>query len=179
VIVEAGARVLGAGGWAAFTTNRVAEVAGVSIGSLYQYFPDKMALIAAIRERHMQDCLRVLRDVLASNLEGAALARHLVGGLIAIHDTAPGLHRVLLEEVPQGPGLRLADENPDERDYMLQFARILVRLKQGTKRADAGPDAQMVSDAVDGVIHNATRRGQLHEPALQAGLEALVLAAAG
>jgi AcrR family transcriptional regulator len=40
-IVEAAARILGDQGWAGFTTNKVAEAAGVSIGSYYQYFPDK------------------------------------------------------------------------------------------------------------------------------------------
>ena len=56
-IVDAGARVLAEDGWAAFTTNRVAERAGASIGSLYQYFPDKLSLVEAIRRRHLDDCL--------------------------------------------------------------------------------------------------------------------------
>lgn len=50
-ILEAAAHVLDRGGLAAFNTNRVAERAGVSIGSLYQYFPHKDALMAALIER--------------------------------------------------------------------------------------------------------------------------------
>ena len=56
-IIEAGAHVLSELGWAGFTTNKVAEAAGVSIGSLYQYFPDKLALVDAIRRRHFDHVL--------------------------------------------------------------------------------------------------------------------------
>lgn len=42
-------------GPASLTTNRIAEVAGVSIGSLYQYFPDKQSIVAALLERHAAD----------------------------------------------------------------------------------------------------------------------------
>lgn len=50
-LLDATARILGKGGYAALTTNRVAEVAGVSIGSVYEYFPNKQALLAALTER--------------------------------------------------------------------------------------------------------------------------------
>ena len=59
VIVEAAARVLGRRGWARFTTNEIAAVAGVSVGSLYQYFPNKLAIAEAIRQRHLDEVLRV------------------------------------------------------------------------------------------------------------------------
>ena len=52
-ILEGAAQVLEAGGLAAFTTNAVAERAGVSIGTLYQYFGDKNALIRALAEREL------------------------------------------------------------------------------------------------------------------------------
>ncbi len=51
VILEAAARVLATESLSGFNTNRVAEVAGISIGSLYQYFPNKAALTAALIER--------------------------------------------------------------------------------------------------------------------------------
>src|SRR5690349_24836551 len=53
-IVEASAQVLEAGGLASFTTNAAAERAGVSIGTLYQYFADKQALLRALAKREMK-----------------------------------------------------------------------------------------------------------------------------
>ncbi len=50
-IVEAAARILETEGQAGLTTNHIARRAGVSIGSLYQYFPDKNAVLAAIVRR--------------------------------------------------------------------------------------------------------------------------------
>ena len=49
VIKEAAAHILREQGLQGFTTNKVAERAGVSIGSLYQYFPSKESLIAEIK----------------------------------------------------------------------------------------------------------------------------------
>ena len=54
-ILAATARVLVKQGFDGLTTNAVAEAAGVSIGSLYQYFPNKEALVAALIERHVED----------------------------------------------------------------------------------------------------------------------------
>jgi AcrR family transcriptional regulator len=56
-IIEAAARIIAAGGLAAFNTNAVAERAGVSIGSLYQYFPNKDALMVALIERQQDEQL--------------------------------------------------------------------------------------------------------------------------
>lgn len=51
-VLEAAARVFKREGFAA-TTNRIAEEAGVGIGTLYEYFPDKQALLFALAERHV------------------------------------------------------------------------------------------------------------------------------
>jgi AcrR family transcriptional regulator len=51
-ILMAAAHILKSDGPEQMTTNRIAELAGVSIGSLYQYFPNKQAVVAALRERH-------------------------------------------------------------------------------------------------------------------------------
>ena len=56
-ILEAAAQVLEAGGLAAFTTNAVAERAGVSIGTLYQYFADKDAVLRALAEHELKTTL--------------------------------------------------------------------------------------------------------------------------
>lgn len=54
-IVEAAARILETGGPESLNTNAIAEIAGVSIGTLYQYYPDKQAVLVALirRERAM------------------------------------------------------------------------------------------------------------------------------
>ena len=57
MILEGAAQILEAGGLAAFTTNAVAERAGVSIGTLYQYFADKQAIVRAIAERELKATL--------------------------------------------------------------------------------------------------------------------------
>ena len=64
VILEAAARILELHGFEAFNTNAIAERAGVSIGSLYQYFPNKDALLAGLIEREVAPLLAV-RDELA------------------------------------------------------------------------------------------------------------------
>src|SRR5262245_37742302 len=63
-LLEATARILIREGYDRASTNRIAHVAGVSIGSLYQYFPSKEALVAALIDRHKQEIIQLLRDAL-------------------------------------------------------------------------------------------------------------------
>jgi AcrR family transcriptional regulator len=60
VILEAASRILETRGFAGYTTNAVAERAGVSIGSLYQYFPNKDALAAALIDREIVPLINAL-----------------------------------------------------------------------------------------------------------------------
>jgi len=60
IIVKATTRVLLKDGYEGCTTNRVAEVAGVSIGSVYQYFPNKESLVVRVMERHQQKLFTVM-----------------------------------------------------------------------------------------------------------------------
>src|SRR5262249_56510556 len=86
-LVEACARLLPRLGYAGLTTNHIAERAGVSIGSLYEYFPGKDAIVAQVAERLVDRVLRRLAKEaarLASVPEDDAL-RAWIG---AIHETA-------------------------------------------------------------------------------------------
>ena len=69
VLVEATARILVKEGFDEASTNRIAAAAGVSIGSLYQYFPGKDALVAAVIDRHTEDLMQVVRGALAEVME--------------------------------------------------------------------------------------------------------------
>jgi AcrR family transcriptional regulator len=62
-IVEAAARILETGDSDALNTNRIAERAGVSIGTLYQYFPDKHAILVALIRREREALLAELRAI--------------------------------------------------------------------------------------------------------------------
>ena len=102
-LVEATARILVKEGFDKASTNRIAEKAGVSVGSLYQYFPGKEALVAAVLERHHRELMQVVRYALA---EVAALpmeqaVRQLVSAAIDAHRIDPKLHRVLAEQIPR------------------------------------------------------------------------------
>lgn len=102
-ILDATIRVLLTRGYQGTTTIAVAERAGVSVGSLYQYFPNKDSLIAALVKRHLQDVTRCLDEAFAtadsSNLERAI--RAMVRAGIAAHRIHPSLHKALVEQVPR------------------------------------------------------------------------------
>ena len=95
------ARREGAG---AVTTNRIAEAAGVSIGSLYQYFPDKHAIFTTLHQRHVEQVRAVIERALAAH--GASIedfSRVLIEGLSDLHAADPELHELVTAEVPEGP----------------------------------------------------------------------------
>src|SRR5450830_1497659 len=93
-ILDAMARVLVERGYA--NTNLVAEAAGISVGSLYQYFPNKDALIFALRERHVARMLHLFEEVVAKMDESGSLESDfeaLIEALVAAHLVEPELNR--------------------------------------------------------------------------------------
>src|SRR5271154_816863 len=109
-ILQAAAQVFARHGYAAGTTNRIAERAGVSIGTLYQYFPNKDALLVALAESHLREAEGILRPVMIElSLRPPPLREGLelmVSAAMESHRQEPRLHRVLFEEAPRPPALR-------------------------------------------------------------------------
>jgi AcrR family transcriptional regulator len=103
-ILSAAAQVFEAHGYAAGTTNRIAERAGVSIGTLYQYFPSKEAVAVALLERHVADTEHRLHDWvnhMVAERHGLRAALHdYVTGMLEMHCGRPRLQHILLEETP-------------------------------------------------------------------------------
>ena len=111
-ILEAAARLLESRGYAGATTNRIAEAAGVSVGSLYQYFPSKEAILAALVERHVAEVLAALQPLLAPS-RGVAFrsaARAAVTLVCEAHARHPPFQRVLHAELPRTGRLPLVRE---------------------------------------------------------------------
>jgi AcrR family transcriptional regulator len=102
-ILTATTQILVEEGYAKATTNRIAERAGVSIGSLYQYFPSKEALLAALSQHHQNEILSVLVSK-AKEFSDAPMhvaIRELVKASFLVHAVNPKLHKVLTEQVPR------------------------------------------------------------------------------
>jgi AcrR family transcriptional regulator len=96
--LEAVAEVLRRGGVQKVTTNRIAEVAGVSIGSLYQYFPDKRAIFTALLERHEAEMGALVEHALVQSSDDPLGG--IVSALIDAHAAKPDLYALLWTEVP-------------------------------------------------------------------------------
>ncbi len=101
-LIDAATQVLKDQSYDEFNTNRVAERAGVSIGSLYQYFPHKQALIEAIVVRH----ITLLASTIAAGLAQARTLPigdamdGLVQATIDVYASDIDLHRVVHEQIP-------------------------------------------------------------------------------
>lgn len=100
-IVEASARILAEDGWPGLNTNAIAQRAGVSVGSIYEYFPDKQAIVDVILDQHLSKGEGMLAEA-ARSLKGVhdvgVLVAALVHGFVQLHSDNPRLHRALSSE---------------------------------------------------------------------------------
>ena len=152
-ILDEAARIFDERGYHATTTNEVADAAEVSIGSLYQYFPNKDALLVALAERHLDE-VRPLVAALSERLRAEEpdveqLSRELVDAAMLWNDT-DRLHE-LLWHAPRSPSLveRLAELDGimiDELRWHLErlgHPRDMSRLR-----------AQLVVTTLEAVAHS-------------------------
>jgi AcrR family transcriptional regulator len=167
-ILEATARVLVKHGFDGLTTNAVAAAAGVSIGSLYQYFPNKEALVGALIERHAEEMHHAVGKELArvAALPIAQAVRAMIELTIRAHSVDPELHRVMLEQVPRvGRMARIA-----ELTCVTQQAVTALLEARKAELAITNPDvaAFLLVSAIEAVAHRATvfAPARLRDPAL-------------
>ena len=167
-IVEATARVLVKEGYDRASTNRIAEVAGVSIGSLYQYFPSKEALVAAVIDRHMEQLSQVTRSALvkvaARPIEVAA--REFVSVAIDAHRVNPKLHAVLTEQIPRVGRLENVEANIREG-----YALVRGYLEAHGDEIDVA-DPDLAAFVCVTVVEALTHAAVLRRPDLLAGEKA-------
>jgi AcrR family transcriptional regulator len=155
LILEASARLLVRRGFDRFTTNEVAEVAGVSIGSLYQYFPNKEALVSALIEKHIEDMNAALFTELArvAQLPMAEAVRAVIELTIRAHEVDSELHRVLTEQVPRVG--RMARIRELDAICHRMVAGILQARKDELAIRDAELSAFILVAAIESIVHRA------------------------
>jgi AcrR family transcriptional regulator len=154
-LVEATARILVREGFDKASTNRIAEVAGVSVGSLYQYYPSKEALVGAVIDRHNRELMQVVRvalaEVASQPIETAV--RRLVAVAIEAHRIDPKLHRVLAEQIPRTG--RLENVEAFNREAHALFRSYLEDHRDELRVVDLGVAAFVCVTSIEAVTHTA------------------------
>jgi AcrR family transcriptional regulator len=98
-ILEAAAQLLESRGEAGFNTNAVAERAGVSIGTLYRYFPDKRAILAALAEREMSAVNAAVTEALGGRAAGLAPDRAAIRAFLGAFNGRSRTRRIVVAEL--------------------------------------------------------------------------------
>jgi AcrR family transcriptional regulator len=154
-ILEAAARVFAERGYAGATTNHIAERAGVSIGSLYQYFPNKDAILVALHTQHMDSAAGMLQERMQEALGEKRAPEHLlrsfVSQIIEMHASEPALHHVLLYEGPRTPGL--SERIHAIEDSMARAVEQVLAERGGISHAHARHAAYLVVHVVENMAH--------------------------
>lgn len=153
MLLDAASQVFSREGMAA-TTNRIAERAGVSVGTLYQYFPHKEALLRALAERHLSAAgtrlQRVFDQLRIDSPPFEETMSTMLQALIDLHADQPTLHRVMH---------RLAPRTADDLEALQALENhIADEVAFHLKRCDRGGDdvdltAQTIVATVDAQLH--------------------------
>ena len=151
-ITQAATYILTRFGWERLTTNAIAERAGVNISSLYQYFPNKEAIVAELKRRHIAGTRKALATILSGLSTQSSLREvltRLVESMVREHRMAPAMHRVFAEELPRTVRCALSDEE----DVHEQLFAALQQFMENV------PDPQfaiyILRTATHAIIHEA------------------------
>jgi AcrR family transcriptional regulator len=174
LMLEAASQLIDEGGIEALTTNAVAQRAGVSIGTLYQYFGDKQALLDALIRRHLETLAVRVKASLAGPTprEAGGRIRVLVQSVMASYGGRRRVHRRLMEHAlsARRPGAGLM---PFYAQLVQQLARDGVRGPGGTAAPITEAQAFVMTHAIAGVLR-AMAASESHPPPAQEVEDALV-----
>lgn len=170
-ILQAAAEVFAAEGYARGTTNRVAERAGVSVGSLYQYFPNKDALLGALLERHHADIDGLLARAL-DRLEDPEVPleaglRRMIDELVRLHTEDHALSRALASAVLVQSPVHSAHEHGDMLERVVRVLRTRPDVRAADYFAVAMILGQVTGHITRWLVHDAPVLEGLQEEVVQ------------
>lgn len=154
-ILEATAHILVDVGWDNLNTNEVARRAGVSVGSLYQYFSNKQSLLAELHYQHALQTSTPVFEVLKHSAGKTlkTVIRQIIKAQIASHLTEPKLHQVISEESAKLPKQPWQDAMQTEAASL-----VLSFLKEHINEVKAPINAltiYMLMQIVESTVHSA------------------------
>nr|WP_295107260.1 TetR/AcrR family transcriptional regulator [uncultured Caulobacter sp.] len=157
-ILEAAFQLLEAGGVEALTTNHIAERAGVSVGTLYQYFGGKQAILAGLAQKRAEAARdRIAEIVIANSSVGRpelGAVRLIVRTLATAFEGSPATRRALLDALTAEGG-----DDVVMRNHVTFFDMIAGKAALGF---DLSPEAGFVlTHAVVGLLRAATIESDL------------------
>jgi AcrR family transcriptional regulator len=124
-ILEAARALIARDGFKALSTNAVAKRAGVSVGSLYQYFPNKASILGSLIERHVAEVEPAidgsLNELADTTIPYAVALRRLFTRLLELHRAHPHLHDLLIGDAPADV---VALRREREQEYVARTAAI-------------------------------------------------------
>ena len=154
-IVEAAARVFEERGYAGANTNRIAERAGVSIGSLYQYFPNKESILAVLLEQHTQEVANAVeairRHVAEEPHDLVGVLEHFVEDMVELHSKNPRLQHVLLDEAPRPPHLKARLQEREQA--AVESTEIRLRANPQVRVEDHRTAAYLAVQSIETLVH--------------------------
>lgn len=140
-----------------FTTDDVAARAGVSVGTLYQYFEDKSDLVRALGEAHLEEVTRAVASLRPPDERGPELldyARALLRTMRDTHARVPRLHEALQEV---GVQRALAEAlSRSEASARASLERVAARLPGGAR----GTEGALAYDLVERFAHKRVAPGE-------------------
>jgi AcrR family transcriptional regulator len=157
-ILQAGARVLVEEGYERASTNRIAEVAGVGIGSLYEFFPNKDAIFTELRRSLNDQMLAVVTRSMQEALELPVpeAVRKCVEVLVEAHSISPRLDSALKERVPQSA---IADQDRYiERDLSRLGLAFAERHRHELRRQNLEVAVFVAIQTAESLTHEAAKR---------------------
>lgn len=159
-ILDAAEQVFGELGFEGATTEAIAERAGASIGSLYQFFPNKKALFAALSERYLERARALFEGALADGrdqLPWTDLVDELVDGFHAFHEASPAF-RAIWVHGDLSPELVRAGERLN-RTFAGRVEGLVAREAPALTAAERAAIATVVVEATSALLWCAGRAG--------------------
>lgn len=174
LLLKSTTRILVKDGLAGFNTNKLAKVAGVSVGSVYQYFPNKESLLSALIEAKVADDIRYFGEWMAGS-EGWSVERRFEELLLAgieLHRRDHKLMKVVFEQLGTSGQLELVERTHDQ---LFEMIRSMILEKGPVPEVELIERAYVIRQLMLSVWHSQVEKAWMKLDANSVARRALAM----